>query len=40
MILIGFQPAGKMEAFFQEAAKISDFAAEVLGAPLAELHCE
>jgi len=27
-ILIGFQPAGKMETFFQEAAKISDFAAD------------
>jgi quercetin 2,3-dioxygenase len=26
-ILIGFQPAGKMETFFQEPAKISDFAA-------------
>jgi len=43
-ILIGFQPAGKMETFFQEAAKISDFAAdeklyracemEVVGPPL------
>ncbi len=43
-ILIGFQPAGKMETFFQEAAKISDFAAdeklyracemEVVGSPL------
>lgn len=27
-ILIGFQPAGKMEIFFQEAAKIADFAAD------------
>jgi hypothetical protein len=27
-ILIGFQPAGKMETFFQEAAKTSDFAAD------------
>jgi quercetin 2,3-dioxygenase len=26
-ILIGFQPAGKMETFFREAAKLSDFAA-------------
>jgi hypothetical protein len=43
-ILIGFQPAGKMETFFQEAAKISDFAAdeklyracemEIVGPPL------
>lgn len=43
-ILIGFQPAGKMETFFQEAAKIADFAAdeklyracemEVVGPPL------
>ena len=43
-ILIGFQPAGKMETFFQEAAKIPDFAAnqklyracemEVVGPPL------
>jgi mannose-6-phosphate isomerase-like protein (cupin superfamily) len=44
-ILIGFQPAGKMETFFQEAAKLADFAAdqklyracgmEIVGAPLA-----
>lgn len=44
-ILIGFQPAGKMETFFEEAAKISDFAAdeklyrtcemEIVGPPLA-----
>ena len=27
-ILIGFQPAGKMETFFREAAKIPDFAAD------------
>lgn len=27
-ILIGFQPAGKMETFFQEAAKIPDFPAD------------
>jgi mannose-6-phosphate isomerase-like protein (cupin superfamily) len=27
-ILIGFQPAGKMETFFQEAAKLHDFAAD------------
>jgi len=27
-ILIGFQPAGKMETFFQEAAKLPDFAAD------------
>jgi len=27
-LLIGFQPAGKMETFFQEAAKLSDFAAD------------
>src|SRR4030095_12839879 len=27
-ILIDFQPASKMETFFQEAAKISDFAAD------------
>ena len=27
-ILIGFQPAGKMEFFFREAAKITDFAAD------------
>lgn len=43
-ILIGFQPAGKMETFFQEAAKIPDFAAdqklyracemEIVGPPL------
>ena len=43
-ILIGFQPAGKMETFFQEAAKIWDFAAneklyracemEIVGPPL------
>jgi quercetin 2,3-dioxygenase len=43
-ILIGFQPAGKMETFFQEAANISDFAAdeklyrdcemEIVGPPL------
>jgi mannose-6-phosphate isomerase-like protein (cupin superfamily) len=43
-ILIGFQPAGKMETFFEEAAKISDFAAdeklyracemEIVGPPL------
>jgi quercetin dioxygenase-like cupin family protein len=43
-ILIGFQPAGKMELFFEEAAKISDFAAdeelyrvcemEIVGPPL------
>jgi len=43
-ILIGVQPAGKMETFFQEAAKISDFAAderlyracamEIVGPPL------
>jgi mannose-6-phosphate isomerase-like protein (cupin superfamily) len=43
-ILIGFQPAGKMETFFQEAAKISAFAAdeklyrtcemEIVGPPL------
>ena len=43
-ILIGFMPAGKMEMFFQEAAKLGDFAAdaklyrdcemELLGPPL------
>ena len=43
-ILIGFQPAGKMETFFQEAAKLSDFPAdqrlyracemEIVGPPL------
>jgi mannose-6-phosphate isomerase-like protein (cupin superfamily) len=43
-ILIGFQPAGKMETFFQEAAKLTDFAAdqklyracemEIVGPPL------
>jgi mannose-6-phosphate isomerase-like protein (cupin superfamily) len=43
-ILIGFQPAGKMETFFEEAAKMSDFAAneklyracemEIVGPPL------
>jgi quercetin 2,3-dioxygenase len=43
-ILIGFQPAGRMEMFFQEAAKIDDFAAneklyracemEIVGPPL------
>jgi mannose-6-phosphate isomerase-like protein (cupin superfamily) len=43
-ILIGFQPAGKMETFFEEAAKMSDFAAdeklyracemEIVGSPL------
>jgi mannose-6-phosphate isomerase-like protein (cupin superfamily) len=43
-LLIGFQPAGKMEAFFREAAKLRDFAAdeklyracemEVVGPPL------
>jgi hypothetical protein len=43
-ILIAFQPAGRMEAFFQEAAKLHDFAAdaklyrdcdmELLGPPL------
>jgi mannose-6-phosphate isomerase-like protein (cupin superfamily) len=43
-ILIGFEPAGKMETFFQEAAKLSDFAAdqklyhacemEIVGPPL------
>lgn len=43
-ILIGFQPAGKMETFFEEAAKLSDFAAsqrlyracgmELVGPPL------
>lgn len=27
-ILIGFSPAGKMETFFQEAAKMPDFAAD------------
>ena len=27
-ILIGFQPAGKMETFFQEAARLRDFAAD------------
>ena len=44
-LLIGFQPAGKMETFFQEAAKLREFAAdeklyracgmELLGPPLA-----
>ena len=43
-ILIGFAPAGKMETFFEEAAKIADFAAdpslyracgmEIVGPPL------
>lgn len=43
-LLIGFQPAGKMETFFQEAAKLHDFAAgeklyracgmELVGPPL------
>jgi len=43
-ILIGFTPAGKMETFFEEAAKIADFAAdpslyracgmEIVGPPL------
>jgi quercetin 2,3-dioxygenase len=47
-VLIGFQPAGKMETFFQEAAKISDFAAderlyracemESVGPPLSLVH--
>ena len=27
-LLIAFQPAGKMETFFQEAARLSDFAAD------------
>ena len=44
-LLIGFQPAGKMETFFQQAAKLREFAddeklyracgMELLGPPLA-----
>ena len=38
-ISIGFQPAGKMETFFQEAAKISDFAADEAVPRLRDGNC-